>query len=84
MPAKPSFEPLSLSIEETMRTLTRSRGKVYEMIGDGTLIAFKDNGRTLVDYASVKAHYASLPKFVPGISIQNAPHMARKRLKAKR
>jgi excisionase family DNA binding protein len=70
--AMSEFEPLSLSIKDTMKSLSLSRGKVYTLLSDGKLTARKDGGRTLIDYASVKAHHASLPGFVPGIAIPNA------------
>jgi hypothetical protein len=65
-------EPLALSIKDTIKTLSSSRGTVYALIEKGMLIAFKDGGRTKVDYQSIKRHYASLPKFVPGAPIPNA------------
>jgi excisionase family DNA binding protein len=76
--AMSEFEPLFLSIKDTMRSLTLSRSKVYALLSDGKLTARKDGGRTLVDYASVKAHRASLPLFVPGIAIPNARRKRRK------
>jgi hypothetical protein len=71
-------EPLSLSIKDTMKSLSLSRGKVYALLGDGKLTARKDGGRTLVDYASVKVHHASLPVFAPGVAIPNARRKRRK------
>jgi excisionase family DNA binding protein len=71
-------EPLALSINDTIKTLSSSRGTVYALIAKGTLIAFKDGGRTKVDYQSVKRHYASLPKFIPGVPIPNNPKVERK------
>jgi hypothetical protein len=71
-PAMAEVEPLSLSIKDTIKTLSSSRGTVYALIGNGTLIARKAGIRTLVDYASVKAYHDSLPKFVAGAPIPNA------------
>jgi hypothetical protein len=67
------FEPLSLSIKATAASLAISRAQVYVLLGSGTLTARKDGSRTAVDYATVKAHHESLPKFVPGVTIPNAP-----------
>ena len=71
------FEPLSLSIKDTAKSLAISRAQVYVLIGKGALTARKDGHRTAVDYVSVKAHHERRPAFVPGASIPNAPQCAR-------
>ena len=76
------FEPLSLSIKDTVKSLGLSRSQIYVLIGDGKLKARKDGGRTLVDFDTVKAHHASRSEFVPGVAIPNAP--TRRRRKAAR
>jgi excisionase family DNA binding protein len=74
----PEVEPLALSVKDTAKVLSISKSQVYVLLGDGTLTARKDGTRTLVDYATVKAHHESLPKFVPGVPIPNAPKAPRK------
>jgi excisionase family DNA binding protein len=71
------FEPLSLSPKAAAALLMISRSKLYVLLGNGTLTARKDGGRTLIDYATVKAHHEHRPAFVPGIAMPNAPHIQR-------
>jgi len=35
--------------------------------------------RTLIDYASLKAYFTSLPEYISGASMPNAPHVTGKR-----
>jgi excisionase family DNA binding protein len=54
-------EPLALTIAKTAQVTSESRSKVYEHIAAGTYQAVKSGRRTLIVYASVKAHIAGLP-----------------------
>jgi len=65
--------PLSLSIKDTVKALSISRSQVYVLLGDGRLTARKAGGRTLIDYSSIEAYRTSLPDYVPGVPIPNAP-----------
>src|SRR5258708_1512556 len=76
--AMSEFEPLSLYINDTAKSLAISRSQVYVLLRHGTLTARKDGSRTVVDYASVKAHHERRAKFVPGVPIPNAPKARRK------
>lgn len=67
------IEPLSLSPDDAAEHIGISRSQVYILLGDGKLKARKAGGRTLIDYSSIKAYHASLPDYVPGVPIPNAP-----------
>jgi hypothetical protein len=56
------IEPLALSIDQTAQITGESRSSVYNRLGSGQYEAIKSGSRTLVLYASVKAHIASLPR----------------------
>ena len=57
-----SFEPLSLSPRDAAAFLSISKRSLSRLIHDGKIEARKHGPRTLVDVASLKAYYASLPK----------------------
>jgi hypothetical protein len=40
--------------------------KAYELINNGTLIAYKMGHRTMVDADSIERYHASLPRIEPG------------------
>jgi hypothetical protein len=69
-------EPLAVSPKDAAALLSISRRALSDLIADGTILAKKRGVSTLVDVASLKAYYASLPKTVPG-SIPNAPQSSR-------
>jgi hypothetical protein len=52
----------SLLAATAATVLSLSKRSLSRLISAGTIIARKDKGRTLVDAASVRAHYESLPK----------------------
>jgi hypothetical protein len=66
--------PLAMSPEDAAAFLSLSRRALSDLIADDTVLAKKHGTRSLVDVASLRAYYASLPKAVPG-SIANAPQM---------
>jgi hypothetical protein len=59
------IEPIALAPSEAARFLSISKRALSRLIATGKVIARKDGGRTLVDVASLRAHYASLPKKHP-------------------
>lgn len=60
-------EPIFLSIADVARLTGESNWTVKDKLRRGVYAAFKSGRRTLVSYASVKEHAASLPpaKFAP-------------------
>jgi len=68
-----TIEPFAMSPEGAAAALSISKRAVYLLIADGALIAKRSGARTLVDYQSVKDHYASLPRKTVSASIPNAP-----------
>jgi excisionase family DNA binding protein len=68
-----TIEPAALSVKSTCGYLSLGRRGVYDLIAAKVLRAKKSGTRTLVDYQSAKAYYASLPEAVIGASIPNAP-----------
>jgi excisionase family DNA binding protein len=71
-----TLEPAALSPDGAAKYLSISRRRISILIADGILIARKDGARTLVDLASVKAYYDSLPRAV-SVSIPNSPQALR-------
>ena len=70
-----AVDPAALSPEGAAAYLSISKRRVYLLIADEVLIAKKDGARTLVDFASIKAHYESLPRLTVHASIPNAPQV---------
>jgi hypothetical protein len=70
------IDPLAMSPEHAAAFLSLSRRALSNLIADGAILAKKHGVRTLVDVASIRVYYASLPKTVSG-SIPNAPQCAR-------
>jgi excisionase family DNA binding protein len=71
-----TIEPFAMSPDAAATLLSVNKRTVYRLITEKKLIARKEGSRTLVDYQSVKAHYASLP-LLSGASIPNAPQRRR-------
>ena len=55
------MEPLAISPAASGRFLGVSKRSIYNLIAANKIIAKKDGARTLVDVASIRAYYASLP-----------------------
>jgi excisionase family DNA binding protein len=55
------LQPLALAPLEAARFLSISKRTLSRLIAGGKILARKDGSRTLVDVASLKAYYASLP-----------------------
>jgi excisionase family DNA binding protein len=68
-------EPIALSPGGTARFLSLSRRVVYDLLASGQLTARKSGGRTLVDFASIKAYYARCSPVV--ISARTTPRKRR-------
>ncbi len=91
MPApspSPSIEPVSMSPETAAELAGVSVRTIYRLL---EAKAFKarhsaSGARTLIDYASWRAYFKSLPEYVPGASMPNAAHVtcAGKRRTAKK
>ena len=64
----PTFEPLALSPRDAADCLSVSKRTVSNLIAAGKIEARKNGTRTLVDVASLKTYYASLP-----LKIDHAP-----------
>ena len=57
----PAIEPLALSPRDAAECLSVSKRTLSSYIAAGKIEARKDGTRTLVDVASLRAYYASLP-----------------------
>jgi hypothetical protein len=76
MPAiKPLPEPIALSPSGAAAFTGYSLRSIYRMLAAGTITGRRDGARTLIDGASIRAYYASLPAYVPGVWVVNAPHV---------
>jgi hypothetical protein len=72
-----AIEPAALSPQGAADYLSISKRAVSILIADEVLIARKAGARTLVDFASLKAYYESLPRVTVHASIPNAPQVRR-------
>jgi len=63
-PSNPNIEPLYVSIQDTGRITGLSAVTIYRLLAAEKLAAVKFGAKTLVEMASIKAHLASLPRFV--------------------
>jgi excisionase family DNA binding protein len=57
----PALEPLALSPRDAAAYLSISKRTLSRLIAAKKIAARKDGVRTLVDVASLKAHYTTLP-----------------------
>jgi excisionase family DNA binding protein len=55
------LQPLALSPVAAAQFLSISKRSLSRLVAAGKIVARKDGSRTLVDVASLKAYYASLP-----------------------
>jgi excisionase family DNA binding protein len=72
-------EPLSLSPQEAAEYIGLSKRQIYNLLSDGTIKGKRSGARTLIHGPSLRAYYASLPDYVSGASMPNAPHVTAKR-----
>jgi excisionase family DNA binding protein len=61
-----TVEPIALPPVAAAAYLGISKRSLYRLIADGLVTARKDGPRTLVDVASLRSYYASLPTMVGG------------------
>ncbi len=76
------LEPLALSPREAAAFLSISKRSLSRLIGAGKIEARKAGPRTLVDVASLRAYYESLPKktdHAPIVFGRRAPVLPRAR-----
>jgi excisionase family DNA binding protein len=76
-------DPLSLSPEGAVEYLSLSKPTIYRLLAAGTLTGKRSGGRTLIDGASVRAYYKSLPEYAAGNAIPNAPQSRKVRQKVR-
>jgi hypothetical protein len=81
-PLPPSIEPISLSPGRAAALSGVSVRSIYRLLEAKAFKARRSisGARTLIDYASLKAYFLSLPEYIPGASMPNAPHVTRARL----
>jgi excisionase family DNA binding protein len=61
-----------------------SKRTIYQLLADKAITGHRSDGRTLIDGASLRAYYASLPDYVPGAALPCAPHLQQKPKRAAR
>jgi hypothetical protein len=59
--APPALPPIHASVKDICARHNCSRSHLYNLFGEGKIIARKNGHRILVDVASSDAHFASLP-----------------------
>jgi excisionase family DNA binding protein len=79
LPPSTALEPVSLSPETAARLSGVSVRSIYRLLERKAITARRCGARTLIDYQSLQAYFKSLPEYVPGASMPNAPHVAGKR-----
>lgn len=52
-------------VKEAMRYARMGHSKLYELIAEGKIDAYRDRGRTLIDLNTVDRYQASLEKIKP-------------------
>jgi hypothetical protein len=62
--AAAGIEPLTVTMNEAVRRTGISRTGLYRLATSGSVVFLKHGGRTLVDYASLRAAIARLPRAV--------------------
>ena len=75
VPPSPSLEPVSLSPETAAQLSGVSVRSIYRLLESNAFKARRSGARTLIDHASWRAYFLSLPDYIPGASMPNAPHV---------
>ena len=70
----PAIEPIALSPRDAAAFLSVSKRTLSSYISTGRIVARKDGTRTLVDVASLRADYASLPIRPASVCSPDSPH----------
>lgn len=60
---RPLDRPMCISVNDAMKRYGIGRTKLYELLGDGSLKAWKLGAKTLIDLNGADAFFASLPAF---------------------
>ncbi len=71
----PVAEPMSLSPEGAADYLSLSKPTIYRLLAAGSLKGKRAGTRTMIDGASLRAYYKSLPDYAAANAIANAPQM---------
>ena len=80
----PALEPVSLSPESAAALSGVSVRTIYRHLEARAFKARRDGARTLIDATSWRTYFLSLPEYIPGASMPNAPHVTGKRKRAAR
>jgi hypothetical protein len=75
--SKHQIPPILVSIPQAAAALGRGTTKIYELIGSGEIVAKKSDGRTLVDYESLREYAKNLPPAVVAARPQRKPQRLR-------
>jgi excisionase family DNA binding protein len=59
--------PIAVTIAAAVELSGMSRTSIYEALNRGDLKAHKAGRRTLISYASLEAHFGSLPEYRGGV-----------------
>lgn len=54
-------EPIYISVESACRIFGCGRAHLYELLGDGQIVAIKNGRRTLIQLATARRYFESLP-----------------------
>jgi excisionase family DNA binding protein len=54
-----------VTIPEACKYARCAKSKLYQLIGEGKIVAVKDGHATLIDLNSIDAYHASLPRIEP-------------------
>jgi hypothetical protein len=71
-------QAISLSPETAALLSGVSPRTIYRHLEDKLFTARRDGSRTLIDHASWRTYFLSLPEYIPGASMPNAPHVKRR------
>jgi excisionase family DNA binding protein len=77
-------EPLSLSPEGAAEYLSLSKPTIYRLLAAGTIKGKRSGTRTLIDGKSVRSYFTSLPDYVAGNAIANAPQTSKRKRRTAR
>jgi len=60
---RPLDRPMCISVNDAMKRYGIGRTKLYELLGDGSLKAWKLGAKTLIDLDAADTYFARLPAF---------------------
>jgi excisionase family DNA binding protein len=76
-----TLEPIAVSPRDAARFLSISKRTMSRLISSRKIAARKDGKRTLVDVASLKAYYASLPLKTDSVPLVFVHPVTRRRIR---